>query len=105
MAQATQQSAPPFQSAELAPVVAQLVDHPDIDLLEWRVDPVAGVVGSRMSGGQGIFRLTGSARAAGQVYSWSVIVKIFSGSDLTGDPNATAQIPSAWNYWKREVLA
>ncbi len=105
MAQATQRSAPPFQSAELAPVVAQLVDQPDIDLLEWRVDPVAGVGGSRMSGGQGIFRLTGSARAAGQFYPWSVIVKIFSGSDLTGDPNATAQIPSAWNYWKREVLA
>ena len=67
MAQATQQSAPTFQSAELTPVVTQLIDHPHIDLLEWRVCPVAGVGGSQMAGGHGLFRLTGSARAAGQV--------------------------------------
>jgi len=77
MAEGTQLSMQALQSSELAPVVAQVINHPHVDLLEWHVYPVAGVGGSQMAGGQGIFRLTGSARASGQVYPWSVIVKLY----------------------------
>jgi hypothetical protein len=105
MVQGTLLSLETLQSAELAPIVAHVIDNPHIDFLDWRVHPVSGVGGSEMSGGLGLFRLIGSAQAAGQVYPWSVIVKIVSGSSSSGDPNDTSHISSAWNYWKREILA
>src|SRR3982751_2626159 len=92
-------------SAELAPVVAQAIDKARIDHLDWQVQPVAGTAGSQAGGGLGLFRLSGSAMADGQVYPWSAIVKLVGGSNPTGDPTGTNQIPSAWNYWKREILA
>jgi phosphotransferase family enzyme len=105
MAQVTQLSMQALQNSELAPIVSQVIDNPDIDFLDWQVHPVSGVGGSQMGGGLGVFRLVGSAKAASQVYSWSVIVKVVSGSKSTGDPNDTSHILSAWNYWKREILA
>lgn len=56
--------------------------------------------GSQVAGGLGVFRLVGSAKIEGQPYPWSVIAKVVSGSGVSGDAN-----PSAWNYWKREILA
>jgi hypothetical protein len=105
MEQETQLSMQALQSSELAPIVAQVIDNPDIDFLDWQVHPVSGVGGSELGGGLGVFRLVGSAKAAGQLYPWSVIVKVFRGSKSTGNPNDTSHIPSAWNYWKREILA
>jgi hypothetical protein len=105
VAQGTQPSMQALRSAELAPIVAHVIDNPDIDLLDWRVQPISVTSGSQGAGGLGLFRLSGSATAAGQVYPWSVIVKAFSGSKPDGDPTGTSQIPSAWNYWKREILA
>lgn len=104
MTQETQLSMQVLQSSKLAPVVAQVIDNPHIDQLDWEVHPVSGVGGSPLSGGLGLYRLAGFAEAAGQVHPWSVIVKVVSGSNST-DPNGTYQIPSAWNYWKREILA
>ncbi len=94
-----------LQSAELAPIVAQVIDNRHIGLLDWQVQPVSGTAGSHASGGLGLFRLIGSATADGNVHPWSVIVKVVGGSNPTGDPTGTNQIPSAWNYWKREILA
>jgi len=94
-----------LEAAELVPIVTQIIDHPHIDHLDWDVHRVSGVGGSEMSGGLGIFRLIGSAHVVGQIYPWSVIVKVVTGSNSTGDPTGTYQTPSAWNYWKREILA
>jgi len=92
-------------AAELAPIVSHIIDHPHVQDLVWDVHPVSGAGGSEMSGGLGIFRLIGPAQTAGQFYRWSVIVKVVTGSNSTGDPTGTYQTPSAWNYWKREILA
>jgi phosphotransferase family enzyme len=105
VAQGTHLSMQAVQSAELAPIVAHVIDNPHIDWLDWHVQPVSVTSGSQGAGGLGVFRLSGAATAAGQVYPWSVIVKAFSGSKPDGDPTGTSQIPSAWNYWKREILA
>ena len=72
---------------DLVPVVTQIIDHPHIDHLDWDVHPISGVGGSQMSGGLGIFRLIGSAHAAGQIYPWSVIVKVVTGSNSTNSKN------------------
>lgn len=105
MEQETQLSMQALQSAELAPIVAQVIANPHIDFLDWHVQSVSVGAGSQGAGGLGLFRLLGSAMANGQVYPWSMIVKVFSGSKSAGDPTGTNQIPSAWNYWKREILA
>ena len=94
-----------LEIAELVPVVTQIIDYPHIDRLEWEVRPVSGAGGSQMSGGLGIYRLIGSAYTGEGMYPWSVIVKSVTGSNSTGDPTGTYQTPSAWNYWKREILA
>lgn len=105
MTPGTQLSMQVLQRSQLALVVAQVIDNPHIDQLDWEVHSVSGVGGSVVSGGRGLFRLIGFAEAAGQTYPWSVIVKIVSGSNSTDDPNDAVQTPSAWNYWKRELLA
>jgi hypothetical protein len=105
MEQETQLSMQALQSAELAPIVAQVIANPHIDFLDWHVQAVSVGAGSQGAGGLGLFRLLGSATANGQVYPWSMIVKVFSGSKSAGDPTGTNQVPSAWNYWKREILA
>lgn len=94
-----------LRSAELAPIVGQAIDNRHIELLDWQVQPVSGTAGSHASGGLGLFRLIGSATADGNVHPWSVVVKVVGGSNPIGDPTGTNQIPAAWNYWKREVLA
>jgi len=105
MTQATQLSMQALQRSELAPVVSLVIGGPHIELLDWQVQPIAGIAGSQASGGLGLFRLIGSATAHGNVFPWSVIVKVVGGSNPIGDPSGTNQIPSAWNYWKREILA
>jgi hypothetical protein len=104
MGQETQLSMQALQSSELIPIVAQVIDNPRIDSLEWQVQPVSGVGGGKAAGMVGLFRLIGSAKSAGQLYPWSVIVKIFKGSKPPGAPEFS-EIPSSWNYWKREILA
>jgi hypothetical protein len=105
MEQATQLSMQALESDELASIVAHVIANPHIDCLDWHVQPVSVGAGSQGASGLGLFRLLGSATASGQVYPWSMIVKVFSGSKSAGDPTGTNQIPSAWNYWKREILA
>ena len=103
MAQGDQFSMQALQNSELVPIVAQVIDNPRIDSLDWQVQPVSGAGGGERAGVVGLFRLSGSAKAAGQVYPWSVIVKVFSGSKPPDAPDFS-QVPSTWNYWKREIM-
>ena len=107
MAQEAKLSMQILSRAELTPVVAQVIANPNIEALDWQAQPVSGVAGSALSGGLGVFRLSGSAQAAGQILAWSVVVKVMSGANTSVTSGAIEAItnPSAWNYWKREILA
>ena len=110
MTEATLLWTPTITRAELEPVVAQVLRRPHGGVAEWRLEPIGGeTLGSHLAGGRGIYRLAGSAhgQAAGQVYPWSLVVKIFSDAALGPTPNDigdTIQDPTDGNYWKREIL-
>src|SRR5262245_15928348 len=49
MAPGTQLSMQELPSAELAPIVAQAIERSQVDRLDWQVQPVTGIAGSRAS--------------------------------------------------------
>src|SRR5215213_1332887 len=86
--------------SELSPFVSQVLDKPNIDVMDWHVQPLLGGAANLVAGGLGVYRLSGSARDTDGMYPWTLIVKIASGSSATAGAS-----PNDWNYWKREVLA
>ena len=93
-----------IQEYELTPIVAQIIGRSAIDSLTWEVFPL-GLQGGRVAGVMGLSRLAGTAQAGRETLPWSVVVKSISRPDPAHDPTGTADTPSAWNYWKREILA
>jgi hypothetical protein len=86
--------------SDLRPFVSQVLDKPNLEVIDWQVQPLLGGAANLVAGGVGVYRLSGSARDTDGTYPWTLIVKIASGSSATA--GAT---PNDWNYWKREVLA
>lgn len=105
MEQENQPSMLVLRSSELVPIVSQAIEKPHIDSLDWQVQPVSGIGGGKATGTVGLFRLSGTAEVDGQKYPWSVIVKVFNRAGISDVGQETFQDPSAWNYWKREILA
>jgi len=93
-----------IQESELIPIVAQIVGQPAIDSLTWELQPFK-VQGGRTTGVLGLVRLVGAAQAAGQMVPWSVVVKVIRQPNAANDPTGSAHIPTAWNFWQREILA
>lgn len=93
-----------LKESELIPIVTQILGQPAIDSLTWELQPLK-VQGGRTTGVMGLVRLVGAAQAAGQMVSWSVVVKIIRQPDAANDPTGSAHIPTAWNFWQREILA
>jgi hypothetical protein len=93
-----------IQVSELMPIVAQIVGRSAIDSLTWEVFPF-NLQGGQTAGVTGLSRLVGTAQVGGETFPWSVVVKRISKPDPAHDPTGTADTPSAWNYWKREILA
>jgi hypothetical protein len=87
-------------AADLAPQVAQVLGTTSIDVLDWHFQPFLGTYERTASGESVIFRGSGHARVAGDIYPWSLIVKLSSEANPSGGAN-----PSDWNYWKRELEA
>jgi hypothetical protein len=79
--------------ATLAHVVRQVLGRNDADVTSWRSTSLHGG-----AGGGALYRLTGNARAGGEVLPWSVIYKIIRATEDAVDP-------ASLRYWAREPLA
>jgi hypothetical protein len=89
-------AAAPLQSLDavsLAPVVAQALGRPRVELAGWTVQTLHGGAGEAL----GVYRVSGQAEHGGVTTPWSVILKVLGRPDLGGEPHD-------WNYWRREAL-
>jgi Phosphotransferase enzyme family len=87
-----------LQATDFISLARQVLGKAAVEVLEWQCQRLSAG-GSEMSGGLGVYRISGTARDQDSPYPWSLILKITSGSA------AGSQEPAAWNYWKREVTA
>ncbi len=86
-------------SRTLAPLVAQALDRPAVELLNWRYEVLGGGFG-HIGGVSGVYRFSGQAHAGAEVLPWALVLKAFARTaGLNSSPD-----PTAWYYWKREAL-
>ena len=83
--------------ATLTPLVHQALGSTSVELSDWRVESLHGGAGNVM-GLSGVYRFAGSGSDQGKPVAWSLVLKVVNRP-------ASAEEPSAWFYWKREVLA
>jgi hypothetical protein len=86
-------------AAELSQVARQALGSPVAELLEWQIQRLSGGSAEYIGGGQGVYRVVGSARAPDGIRSWSAVLKITGGT-----PSASTADVTAGEYWKREAL-
>jgi hypothetical protein len=79
--------------ATLTPLVRRALENESVEVMDWHDQPLEGGFGESY----GIYRFQGKAQSPDETLAWSLILK------ATG-PAIGSQEPSAWNYWKREVL-
>jgi hypothetical protein len=84
--------------AILTPLVSRALQTEVCDIVEWDYQPVLGGFSQEHGQIYGIYRFRGTAQTQTGTTPWSLIIKA-TGSALTG-----SQEPSAFDYWKREVL-
>jgi len=89
-----------LQSATLAPLVAQALNKPDLEILDWRVISLGAQGSKTVDIGEGVWRISGTARDSEGVHPWSLIRKGLHASDVFN-----ARDPISPMYWKREALA
>jgi ketosteroid isomerase-like protein len=83
----------------LAPLVAQALDQPEVELLNWGYEALGGGFG-HLAGVSGLYRFSGRARAGAEVLPWALVLKAFArASGVNSSPD-----PATWYYWKREAL-
>jgi hypothetical protein len=86
-------------SRALALLVAQALDRPEVELLNWGYEALGGGFG-HLAGVSGVYRFSGRARAGAEVLPWALVLKAFARvSGVNSSPD-----PAAWYYWKREAL-
>lgn len=86
-----------LELSDLVSLACQVLRKSSIEVLEWQCQKLTAG-GSEISGGLGVYRVSGTARDQDGSYPWSLILKITSGNAQGSNE------PAAWNYWKREVL-
>jgi Phosphotransferase enzyme family len=79
--------------AILTPLVRRVLEEESAEVMSWRYRQVEGGFGHAY----GLHRFQGEARVGDETLDWSLILK------STG-PATGSQEPTAWDYWKREVL-
>lgn len=89
-----------LSSAMLTPLVRNLIDDPEAEVLGFEIAPFGGGAARASVGGEGAFRVSGTARGNGETRTWSLVLKTISAKEGAGSTD-----PRAWNYWKREILA
>jgi hypothetical protein len=77
----------------LSPLVRDVLDSETAEVVRWNAEPIHA---SRTEAST--YRLSGEAHDGDETVPWSLILKIIGRVPNRDDP-------SAWNYWKREVLA
>ena len=80
--------------ATLTPLVRHSLGNNSADVTDWHYAPIEGGFG----GAYGVYRFQGQVQSNGQIQNWSLVLKAVG-------PETGSREPSAWNYWKREVLA
>jgi hypothetical protein len=89
-----------LQLSDLALVVSQVLDQPSVEILDCQAKKFSGGAAEYTGRGQGVCRVTGTARVGQQERTWSVVLK------GTGPSEIPSNNDPAWpEYWKREVLA
>jgi hypothetical protein len=83
----------------LTPLVQQTLDSPTAEVLDWKQQPLGGGAAHASEGIIGRIQFSGQARVQEAVVPWSLVLKAFA-----PPPGYTTAAPTAWNYWKREVL-
>lgn len=81
-----------FEPTTLIPLVRQAVQDEAATLLDWSRHPLEGGFS-----GSAVYRFQGQARTASGDRPWSLVCKEFS-------PDNGSQEPTAYDFWKREVL-
>jgi hypothetical protein len=87
--------------ATLTPLVQNALNSDTIEVVDWRCTPLK-IGGGQYAGVLGVYRFSGHAQdqITQQKTAWSMILKAFGSASAPGGSNITA-----WDYWKREVLA
>ncbi len=86
-----------LERAALAPPVRRALRDDSAELVDWYVTSASGGVGGFL-GLSDVYRVSGNALQRGEVVPWSLVLKVFRMPADDADP-------SAWCYWKRELLA
>ncbi len=86
-----------LQQAALTPPVRRALGDDSAELVDWRVTLASGGVGGFL-GLSDVYRVSGNALQSGEVVPWSLVLKVIRMPADDADP-------SAWSYWKWELLA
>lgn len=63
-------------ASDLLPIVAQILDQPTVEILDWQIKKLAGSSAEYTGRGLGIYRLSGTAHYNSYTSPWSVILKV-----------------------------
>ncbi len=77
-------------NAELNQIACQALGSSGTDLLEWRTQRLSGGSTEHMGGGQGVYRIVGSARMPDGIHAWSAVLKITGGTAAASTVGVTA---------------
>lgn len=90
-------------SPTLAPIARRSSRRDEFEMLDWRIDQIAGGLGNPVSAG--LYRLEGTGLSGREVVPWSAILKVIQSPANVGESNmGEGEDPTHWNYWKRELL-
>ncbi len=84
----------------LTPLVRLDQRNDGLEISTWRYEALNKGSAQNFGGSYGLYRFSGQAQDQNENISWSVILKAFGELSGTGSNDITA-----YNYWKREVLA
>lgn len=89
-----------LQVSQLVPLVSSALGKPITGIANWECQQMRAGGSAGITGGLGLFRVSGIAVDAQGSSPFSLILKTFS-----PDGEISSKVPSEWNYWKREVYA
>ena len=97
MSQTTSERLAELGSAALRPLVSRVLGETGIGFEKWQYEPVYGGFGGGINEAHRLYRVRGTAYTQGGLRPWSMILKVLSATDGSGEPGA-------WDFWKREAL-